>query len=281
MSKSAGTQTVTNRLDPETMRMQQEIFNRARTASETPYQAYGGQQVAGIDPVSRQATTGLQQAQGQLANAYQTSMNANERALQTGQEASQLGQQFGAQSGQLGGLAGGFDQQGQAMSQWAGAADQRANQSAQFGSQFGDYAQTGRLGAQAMGGDANATQQLMNPYQQQVLDGVGRDFDKLRSQAHTQSNQAATAAGAFGGSRHGVMEGARLGELDSAQANTIPRCSGRTRTPTSASARDRWISPGASSGRPIARRASRRSRSDRASTSSAWARVSSARATTR
>src|SRR5690606_27342516 len=43
----------------------------------------------------------------------------------------------------------------------------------------------------------------------------------LRGQAQMATQQAATQAGAFGGSRHGVAEGVRLGELDRAQASQI------------------------------------------------------------
>ena len=64
-------------------------------------------------------------------------------------------------------------------------------------------------------------QAFMNPYQQNVIDGVRGEFDHLRNQAGMQAGQQATQAGAFGGSRHGVMEGARLGELDRAQASQI------------------------------------------------------------
>ena len=61
------------------------------------------------------------------------------------------------------------------------------------------------------------TGQMQNPYQEQVLGGLGQQFDKLRGQAGVATNQDATAAGAFGGSRHGVAQGQRMGELDQAQ----------------------------------------------------------------
>lgn len=58
---------------------------------------------------------------------------------------------------------------------------------------------------------------LMNPYMQQVIGGVGSQFDKLRGQATLGANQAATSAGAYGSSRHGVLEAERLGNLDQQQ----------------------------------------------------------------
>ncbi len=214
-------QTITNQLDPATQQRNEEIFNRARQVSNTPYQGYGGPLTAGANPLSQEATTGMRDAMGQFGYLGQSALNANAQAQMTGQGLGNLGFGLGQQGSALSGVAGGFDQQGRQMGQWAGAADQRANQSAQFGQQFQPYAHAGRLGARALGGDSSAAQQFMNPYQQQVLNSVGGDFDRLRSQASMQSNQAATQAGAFGGSRHGVMEGARLGELDSSQASTM------------------------------------------------------------
>jgi hypothetical protein len=50
---------------------------------------------------------------------------------------------------------------------------------------------------------------------------VRSEFDQLRAGATRATNQAATRAGAFGGSRQGVLEGTRLAELDRSQAQTI------------------------------------------------------------
>jgi hypothetical protein len=64
---------------------------------------------------------------------------------------------------------------------------------------------------------ADQTAQFMNPYIQNVVNATGSQFDQLRAQGVMQGNQAATLAGAFGGSRHGVAQGVRMGELDQAQ----------------------------------------------------------------
>lgn len=61
----------------------------------------------------------------------------------------------------------------------------------------------------------------LNPYLDQVVGGVQSDFDRLRGQTLTAANQDATKAGAFGGSRSGVLAGTRLGEVDRAEANTL------------------------------------------------------------
>lgn len=71
--------------------------------------------------------------------------------------------------------------------------------------------QAGATGAAALGGDAAATQALMNPYQSQVIDANNTQFAKTQAQSINATDDAATKAGAFGGSRHGVAEGVALG----------------------------------------------------------------------
>lgn len=62
---------------------------------------------------------------------------------------------------------------------------------------------------------------FMNPFMSNVVDATRSEFDNMRGMASMDANQQATMAGAFGGSRHGVMEGTRLGEIDRAQGSTI------------------------------------------------------------
>lgn len=68
---------------------------------------------------------------------------------------------------------------------------------------------------------ADQVQPFMNPYISNVVDATRGEFDFLRGQAQMATDQGATAAGAYGGSRHGITSGARLGEIDRAQAGTI------------------------------------------------------------
>jgi hypothetical protein len=62
---------------------------------------------------------------------------------------------------------------------------------------------------------------FFNPFQERVVGGVQSAFDRLRDQSATNVSQAATAGGAFGGSRHGVAQGIRAGELDRAEGQQI------------------------------------------------------------
>ena len=61
----------------------------------------------------------------------------------------------------------------------------------------------------------------MSPFMGNVISGVRGEFDQMRQGAQMATDQAATQAGAFGGSRHAIAQGARLGELDRAQASQI------------------------------------------------------------
>lgn len=64
-------------------------------------------------------------------------------------------------------------------------------------------------------------ERFMNPYMKNVVDATRGEFDHMRGQAVNQGNIAATRAGAFGGSRAAVAQGARLGEIDRAQGSQI------------------------------------------------------------
>ena len=46
----------------------------------------------------------------------------------------------------------------------------------------------------------------MNPYTSQVIDTTMADLNRSRQMVQNQNGQAASAAGAFGGSRHGILE---------------------------------------------------------------------------
>lgn len=76
----------------------------------------------------------------------------------------------------------------------------------------------GAIGAGALSGNAANTQQLMNPYQQQVIDQMSNQWGNINAQTAQQVNGNATTAGAFGGSRSAVAQGAALSQNNIAQA---------------------------------------------------------------
>jgi len=63
--------------------------------------------------------------------------------------------------------------------------------------------------------------QFYNPYQNDVINAVKGDFAHERSAALDQVGAGAVAAGAFGGTRHGIAEGQALGDIARAEASTI------------------------------------------------------------
>lgn len=71
----------------------------------------------------------------------------------------------------------------------------------------------GRNGLAALGGDPAAMGKLMNPYQDQVVSALNDQYGRDQSAVTAHTNDVATKAGAFGGSRHGVAEGIAQGQL--------------------------------------------------------------------
>lgn len=75
----------------------------------------------------------------------------------------------------------------------------------------------GQTGMSALSGDPAATAQLMNPYQQQVIDANNNQWGVTNQKTMNAVNDRATAAGAFGGSRQGVATGTALAANNLAQ----------------------------------------------------------------
>jgi hypothetical protein len=85
----------------------------------------------------------------------------------------------------------------------------------------------GAQGEAALGGDAAAAAKYMNPYQQQVVDAAMTQFGVQNKNTENQMNDAATRAGAFGGSRHGVATGVALGENQRNQGQIVANLLGQ------------------------------------------------------
>ena len=82
------------------------------------------------------------------------------------------------------------------------------------------YQQAQNLGSQgmsALGGNAAAMQNFMNPYTQSVINAMNQNWGNLSGQVTLGADAQATAQGAFGGSRSGVAEGAALNQLGQGQ----------------------------------------------------------------
>jgi hypothetical protein len=108
-----------------------------------------------------------------------------------------------------------YDAANQASNQPVPGANDLTNQAA---GQYGQYANLGLGGAAALAGDPNAAARFMNPYQQQVMDQMNQQYGDIRKNTIAATNDAATQAGAFGGSRQGVAEGTALAQVGKDQA---------------------------------------------------------------
>jgi hypothetical protein len=75
---------------------------------------------------------------------------------------------------------------------------------------FGATQAAGQQALNALAGNPAAAQQLMNPYQSQVIDALNKQYDVSNKQAINAVNNQATLANAFGGSRQGVAAGTAL-----------------------------------------------------------------------
>lgn len=80
---------------------------------------------------------------------------------------------------------------------------------------------SGNLGMGALSGDPNATSQLMNPYQQQVIDATNAQWNQNDQNTMNTVNDRATQASAFGGSRHGVATGTALAQNNMNRNNAV------------------------------------------------------------
>lgn len=180
-----------------------DVMGRAQGASLTPYQQYGGERVAGFSPYQ----------QTSQALTAQTAMAGTPEAMQ-------LGQQTGALTA---GRLAGYDYQpsqldymgvsGPQLTQYQMGPAQQV-QAGQIGYERVDpnsvagYERitANQLGQQLSAADTDTVSRFMSPYMQNVVDvekqAAARDY-QIAEQARRA--QAATA-GAFGGSRHGVME---------------------------------------------------------------------------
>lgn len=79
-----------------------------------------------------------------------------------------------------------------------------------------------RLGnMQYRGVDADLISQFQNPYQQEVIDTTLADMNRAQQMSLQQGGDAAYAAGAFGGSRHGVADALSREAYDRNMAGTV------------------------------------------------------------
>lgn len=173
----------------------QAAVQSAAQLSSQPYAPYTGQTVAGFDPYQTQAYNQIGQMQGLGSGAYGQDVSTYQNMLGQAQPLT----------------AGGVLNQSQPL--YGNYLGQVYNQQANL---LGNYMGSG--GAQQIGMNAQA---LMSPYINSV---IGPSM-QLGQQALTQNLQQvganANQAGAFGGSRQGVMEGVAQSQAALGESNLM------------------------------------------------------------
>ena len=170
------------------------LADQRRRAQAGQNQLAGNAPPPGAHPTAQQAIDqyGNPIQVGRIDGVQEVSSNLNLQHLQGVQNLQQVG--AGGGNFQLGQYGGNFN----------------VNQQTPIDGQF----DPGQL-------QGSRVQDLMNPYQQEVIGGVQRDFDRQRDLASTRAGQQATSAGAFGGSRSAILEGEQLNAINAQESQAL------------------------------------------------------------
>lgn len=187
MGKKDQKVTNTTQVDPTTLARQKQLWNQANTLAAKPYQPYSGPTVPGSNP--------------DLDKSYEMARAAAGQGMD---ETNAAGKTFGDLANYR---AQNIDPS--LMDTYLADAGKDVNGMMIDGGMLGPGAQAGSASARDVT-SKNFTdydvQKYMNPFIGQVVDTTLSDIDRQRQQAITTGQAAATKAGAFGGSRHGVAD---------------------------------------------------------------------------
>jgi hypothetical protein len=86
---------------------------------------------------------------------------------------------------------------------------------------YGTGLRAGAFGLGALTGDMGALGKIVNPYVQSLTNAFNKQYDYAGNQAAQQVSQAATTAGAFGGSRAALAQGQAAAGIARDRANAI------------------------------------------------------------
>jgi hypothetical protein len=225
MGKSGGSQPtsqqVTTTSIPEYARpyVENTLGRSYALTTETPYQQYEGQRVAGFSPMQAQAFQNIagQQTSPQLADASNMAYTSGIGALGYGQQAAGYGQQaanygaqganYGAEGAQYGALGAGIGLQGVGIgAQGMQAAQKVAGQAGGQAQQYGSQAVGAGDRYSAMATSPEQMQSYMSPYMQNVVDIEKREAARQADILRQQNQARAAQQGAFGGSRQAIVE---------------------------------------------------------------------------
>ena len=189
------------------------MMGKTEALTETPYQSYGGQRIAGFTPLQTQAMTniGNMQIAPQLGQATTMAGEAAQGGMGTAGTALGYGQQ-GVQAGQAGM---GYGQQGVGLGVSGGA------QYGQQGAGYGQQATGAGQRYQQMATDPSQMAAYMNPYIQQSLAPQLAMLGQQQALAGQDINAKAVASGAFGGNRGTLAQGLNAQNFDLARQKAI------------------------------------------------------------
>ena len=204
-----GTSTSSVSIPPEVLARYNAVNSRAEDVAQQPFQQYGGEFVAGLNPTQLAGMNATNAAASQaqpyfgaatqgLLSAQQGGSNYIGAATNQINAAQQAGQQYGSAAGQQYGKA-------------ANAADpynQAATMAALVGAQGVD---PGRL----------ETGRYMNPYTRNVVGATQAAMGQQQGQQLAQQQAEAIRSGAFGGERAGLQRQTLRGQQELAQAQVI------------------------------------------------------------
>ena len=166
-------------------------------------------------------TLGTQVAQNYVP-AQQEAMQSTALGAQMGQQAATAGMQgiqnqLAANNPYLQGAVGGVNQAATDAQNQALYAQGMIGQAGQFGMDSASAGQAGLFGSAAQY-DPNSAQAYMNPYETQVIDQTMADMQRASDIARQGDSARAVGAGAFGGSRSGIVDSERGRNLLDQQA---------------------------------------------------------------
>jgi hypothetical protein len=189
-------QTVTQTSIPDYAKPYVErMLGKTEALTDAPYQAYGGERIAGFTPMQQQAQQGmasLQPAQ-QLGTATQMAGLAGLNAANINYQGGDFANQYQRPAGFQSGAFGASNVSGPSLQQFQMGPAERASTQSFIGP-----------------GTAEA---YMSPYQQAVTDIEKREATRASNITGQQQQAQAVQQGAFGGSRSAIVEAERQRNL--------------------------------------------------------------------
>jgi len=185
MSKGKTSTTSSTAIDPQQLRMYQGLYDTARVVADQPYTPYTGARVAGFNKDQLQGFDATRNMFGQ-SMGYDPRQGLNILANQSAPTVSP----FTGKATQL-----------------QPAAMQQASNIAPVDLYSGASVNRGAIRNLTPQTFLNTNlQSYQNPYTQQVIDTTLADLDRARKMAVGRDQDQAIGAGAFGGSRSGILE---------------------------------------------------------------------------